>query len=105
MGNGYTPDITPGGDRDRPKLGLPHLRLDGSRLTSLEQGGTRLSCVWAGLGLAVVGIGTAVFGRIWCRSCDQSTSSTVFYFWKSCGLFVQSTRVALRIGWTRLGSG
>ena len=62
MGNGYTPDITPGGDRDRPKLGMPHLRLDGSRLTSLEQGGTRLSCVWAGLGLAVVSMGTAVFG-------------------------------------------
>ena len=36
--NGYTPDITPGGDRDRPKLGLPHLRLDGNRLASLEPG-------------------------------------------------------------------
>ena len=31
--------------------------------------------------------------------------SPVFYFWKSRGLFVQGTRVALRIGWMRSGLG
>ena len=61
--------------------------------------------MWAGLGLAVVGMGTAVFGYVWCRSCDQSTPSPIFYFWKLHGLFMQSTRVALRIGWMRLGLG
>ena len=35
--------------------------------------------MWAGSGLAVVGMETAVFGCVWCRSCDPSP---VFYFWK-----------------------
>ena len=36
--NEYVSDITPGGDRERPKLGLSHLRLDGNRLTRVGPG-------------------------------------------------------------------
>ena len=59
--NEYAPDITPGGYRDRPKLGLLCLSLGGNRFS---QSGTRLSCGWARSGLAVVGMGSAVFGCV-----------------------------------------